>query len=292
MSDIVSHSFEAIGTHWQIDISSKSADNTVGLFEDIMRRVELFDHTYSRFRSDSLVAQMAAHAGRYVLPTDAKPMMDLYEKLYRVTDGLFTPLIGGVLSDAGYDATYSLQPKILHQPPVWNDIFAYDFPILTLAQPALLDFGGVGKGYLIDIIGGIIQDKGIPSYTIDAGGDIFHFDSAGKLLQVGLEHPINKKQVIGVMPVINQSICCSAGNRRSWAGFHHIINPHTLQSPHDIAAAWVIAPTALIADALATCLFLISPSQLEKEFSFEYLIMYPDQSIKKSSGFTAELFTS
>jgi thiamine biosynthesis lipoprotein len=112
-----------------------------------------------------------------------------------------------------------------------------------------------------------------------------------KPLRVGLENPNNFKEVIGVVEIVNQSIAASSGSRRRWANFHHIINPHTLNSPSDILSTWVIARDGLIADAIATCLFLVSREKLEKYFEFESLVLYSDYSISKSEKFNAELFT-
>lgn len=266
--------------------------NESGVFAEIMQRIDTFDRDYSRFRPDSLVTNMSHQAGTYLLPDDARPMMKLYEKLYRLTNGLFTPLIGSVLVEAGYDANYSLKPKELHQPLSLSEALSYEYPSLIMKQPALLDFGGVGKGFMIDEIGKILLSYEVKTFTIDVGGDILHHDSRGGVIRVGLEHPHNQQQVIGVVNIGNQSICCSSGNRRAWADFHHIINPQTLSSPRDILSTWVIAPDALIADAIATSLFLVSPSALTSEFDFEYLVMKPDTSVEHSTGFHAELFTA
>ncbi|MEK7451977.1 MAG: FAD:protein FMN transferase, partial [Patescibacteria group bacterium] len=70
----------------------------------------------------------------------------------------------------------------------------------------------------------------------------------------------------------------------------HILNPHTQESPRHIAAVWVIAKTALIADALTTALYFVEPEKLETEFLFEYLVMFKDATVNKSNGFNAELF--
>src|SRR5438552_2848230 len=102
--------FDAIGTRWQIDISSEVFEDKVHSLEGIIReRIELFDKTYSRFRRDSYVWKMSLKKGRYKLPEDAAPMLSLYHDLFRLTDGYFTPLIGQVLADAGYDDVYSLK---------------------------------------------------------------------------------------------------------------------------------------------------------------------------------------
>lgn len=284
--------FEAIGTHWNITLQDKISDClTSDIFKLIMDRIAVYDKHYSRFRNDSLVAEMSRCAGEYVLPDDAKPMFDLYEKIYKLTNGSVTPLIGNLLSDAGYDATYSLETKTLQAPPMWEDAIEYMFPRLTMKQPVLLDVGAAGKGYLVDIVGNLLLDQGILSFTINAGGDIVQRDAEEKKIRVGLEHPNDSTSAIGVAQIGNESICGSAGNRRTWNQFHHILDPYKLVSPKHIAAVWVIAKTGLLADALTTCLFFVEPEMLETSFSFEYLIVYADLTMRKSPGFNAEIFS-
>jgi len=256
--------FEAIGTHWQIDAEK--------LPKTVPSRIAKFDKDYSRFRNDSLVTQIYNHSGKYTLPADAKPIIDLYEKLYQLTDGAMTPLIGQLISDAGYDAKYSLIPKKLTEPPSWDEF-------VTGKKPALLDFGAAGKGYLIDLVGDILKNN----FVIDAGGDILHQGNGS--LRVGLEHPANKNQVIGVATIKNQSICGSAGNRRQWGKFHHILNPHTLKPQTSVLATWVVAKTAMLADGLATALFFVEPEKLLPHFAFDYLVLYPDYTIHRSAAF-------
>ena len=71
---------------------------------------------------------------------------------------------------------------------------------------------------------------------------------------------------------------------------HHIINPKTLSPIDDILACWVITDSAAIADGLSTALFLSTPEQFEKDFTFEYLLLNRDMKVKRSSGFHAELY--
>ncbi len=285
--------FEGIGTHWQIDINEEiSSANFSQIIDAIKKRIEVFDKDYSRFRSDSLVAQMAEQKGNYGLPQDAKVMFDLYYSLYNLTDGAVTPLIGQTLVEAGYDAEYSLQSKSLQRVPVWDEVLDYNFPNLEIKKPVLLDFGAAGKGYLVDIIGELLIQKNIRSFCVDAGGDILYQSETSSELRVGLENPMDTSQVIGVVNIANQSICGSAGNRRKWGDWHHIIHPKTLSSPQNILAVWAIAKTAILADGLTTCLFFVEPERLQNKFQFEYLVLYADFSVKKSDGFAAEFFTS
>jgi thiamine biosynthesis lipoprotein len=234
---------------------------------------------------------MAQKAGLYTLPTDAEPLLDTYKILYTATGGAFTPLIGKVLVEAGYDAQYSLQRQQLTTPEPWESVLNYNYPTLTLKKPALLDFGAGGKGYLVDIVSTLIKEDGVASFCVDASGDMYYHTISADKLDVGLEHPDNTDQVIGVAHIHNQSMCGTAGNRRRWDTFHHTINPHTLTSPEHISAIWVIAQNTLIADALTTCLYFTSPQKLLETYQFEYVIMYSDHSIKHSPNFPGEFFT-
>lgn len=282
--------FEAIGTNWQIDLpDGLLASSREKLITKIQERITIFDRDYSRFREDSLVTAISKKAGLYTLPSDAEPLFLLYESLYGLTKGAVTPLIGNVLSDAGYDASYSLQSKDLEQPLPWQEVLERKSLELLVKKPVILDFGAAGKGYLIDIVAEIIRGENITSFCVDAGGDMV-YDNSSDALRVGLEHPTDPEKVIGVATILNQSLCGSAGNRRAWGKFHHIINPHTLESPHHILAVWVVAETTLLADGLTTALFFTEPDRLAKEYQFEYVIVHQDFSIKKSANFPGEIF--
>ncbi|MEY4722618.1 MAG: hypothetical protein RLZZ324_131 [Candidatus Parcubacteria bacterium] len=285
--------FEAIGTHWQIDIDEPlTPERRSGLFDAVRTRIATFDKDYSRFRTDSLVSEMARRTGTYRLPGDAQPMFDLYRRVYDVTGGAFTPLIGQALSDAGYDASYSLTPGVMREPPRWDDALRYAYPDLEVKLPVLLDFGAAGKGYLIDIVGGVLEEHGVTSYAIDAGQDILFRSSRGGALRVGLENPTDVSEVLGVVTLTGGSICGSAGNRRAWATFNHILDPRTLTSPAHIAACWTRASSAMLADAMSTALYFVPPSALEPHFAFEWCILRPDFTVESSPGFGAELFTA
>lgn len=285
--------FQAIGTHWQIDIfDAIKKEKESELLSKILARISVFEKTYSRFLEDSTVGKISQSAGDYIFPDDSVKLFAEYRKMYDITGGLFTPLIGKVLVDAGYDKEYSLKQKTdLTKPPAWDDVMVFDFPKLTVKKPVRLDFGAAGKGYLIDLVGQVLEENNICSYCVDAGGDIFHKSLKNETLKVGLEHPDDKQKVIGVISICNQSLCGSAGNRRAWANFHHIINPQTLSSPRDILAIWALAKDTIAADILTSGLFFVSPDLLKKNYDFEYLILNADYSFQKSDDFQAEIFS-
>lgn len=283
--------FEATGTHWQIDIANPLSESEKSkLFLKITSIIEGFEKTYSRFRKDSLISNISVNKGTYIFPEDAQELLEFYKKTYEITDHLFTPFIGDLLVESGYDSEYSLDPKEMHPPISWEEGFDYNHPFLKVKKPALLDFGAAGKGYIVDILSRFLEGINITEYIIDAGGDILYKNIGQKRLMVGLEHPNFPDQVIGIAGINNESICCSAGNRRKWKDFHHIINPQTLLSPMEVLSTWVIAKNTITADALATCLFLVPAQKLLSNFDFSYALILKDYSLEYSDDFPAEFF--
>lgn len=291
----VSFDFPAIGTSWHIVFSCSSSADAEAMADkvktEIIDRIAIFDQHYSRFREDSLVSEIAHRAGTYELPADAEKMMSLYKNLYDISHGKVTPLIGDVLVAAGYDKDYSLTPQTsISTAPIWEDVITYQVPVLTTQKPVWLDFGALGKGYLVDIVADILKSHDIHDYLINAGGDMAQSTTEDNAAQIGLEDPADPTKIISVADLKNCCIAGSSGNRRAWGSFHHIIDPDSITSPMHIAALWVVADSTILADGLATALFFMTPEDLLQHFTFEYLIIHADRSATISKRFPAVLY--
>jgi thiamine biosynthesis lipoprotein len=279
--------FDAIGTRWQIDtVDPLPAD----LVEQIAARVEAFDRTYSRFRDDSLVAAIATTPGSYAFPDDAEELFELYRRLYEATDAAVSPLVGRTLESMGYGRGYSLRALENRAPvPRWEDSISWSDGRLTAVRPLVLDVGAAGKGYLVDIVGGLLHAAGVHAFVIDASGDILHAGSAP--IRVALEHPLDSTKAIGVVEIANGSLCASASNRRAWGdGLHHIIDATTGMPADRVIASWAVAKTGLEADGLATALFLAEPSRLAERFEFDFVRMFATGRVERSTHLNGELF--
>lgn len=277
--------FEAIGTQWTI---SSSQQISTEIMSEIEKRIEAFDVIYSRFRSDSLVTRIAQKAGVYTFPADAPPLFNFYRQLYDDSTGQMTPLIGSMLERAGYDATYSFREQPQQAIQSWDTVMTWEGRTLTTSSPVTLDFGAAGKGYLVDILSDILNKHAIIDFIIDASGDMRHQGAYEN--RVGLEHPLDLTSVIGVLDVRNQSLCASATNRRTWGGMHHVFNPYTRLPVDKIIATWVIADSTMIADGIATALFMTEPTILLSQYDFQYVRMHASGSIDYSRSLEGQLF--
>jgi len=281
--------FDAIGTTWTIsvDLADRPQSSLRQLERDVRARIALFDRTYSRFRSDSWAIGLAGPPGTFRLPPDAYPLIEFYDRLHDATTGAVTPLIGQTMAALGYGPSLGLTEPA---PPSWNDSLAYNHDTLSTRQPVHLDVGAAGKGYIVDLVHEMLIAAGSVTHFIDAGHDIRHHAHDGRMLDVGLENPRDVSQAVGITQIGNQSIAASSGALRHWGNYHHIIDPRTLASPTRVIATWAIADTAMVADGLATALFMVEPEALER-FDFEYGVLDAGMTLTYSPGFPAQLFT-
>ena len=281
--------FEAIGTAWEIGTSRPLADAER---EAVGEAIDDFDHTWSRFREDSLVTALAAEPQEVPAPPDARAMLDLYRALAEATGGAVQPLVGDSLSARGYDARYSLQDRGPRPAPDdWADQLAWDDAALALHVPALIDVGAIGKGRLVDVVHELLGALGHAERLVDASGDL---RSSGAPIRVGLEHPFDRKRAIGVAVVADAALCGSAVNRRAWpglhGGLHHVLDARTGEPVRTVAATWAMAEEAMLADAAATALFFDGGAGFAERFGVEWVRMTTAGAVEWSAGDRMEVF--
>jgi len=298
--------YEALGTHWQINIYNEISDQEFDdLKQSILSITQEFENNFSRFIKTSWIWKLAEKTGTFTVPKDLTRMLGVCFMLYESTNKKLNPLIGNTLRDLGYDENYSLkaQENIRKTPDLIETIELINQTKIKINAPIVLDFGAMGKGYLVDKIGTYLESKNIDHYLVNGSGDIKH--KGPTPIKVGLEDPADPTKVIGTIEIQNTSMCSSSGNRRAWNGHHHIIDPEDATSPDEIIASWVITGYTDIADGLATALFLTPPESLkyineetigppEEKLGriFEYCLLNKARKIKHSSGFNAEFFSN
>lgn len=289
--------FDAIGTQWEIETQEPL---TSKLTERIFERIDVFDKTYSRFRDDSLVAQIAdsSYGGCFSFPEDSEPLFSFYDQLHAATQGAVDPLVGRDLELLGYDRKYTLRPAIMETPttrdmaskPSWiNDVARRQSCLITVG-PVNIDVGAAGKGYLVDLVFQLLREAGLQDFVVDGSGDMRHY--GGRPLRVGLQHPYDSGLVVGVVSLKNQALCASSTTRRRWGnGLHHVIDARNGKPVQGVVATWVVADDALTADGIATALFFETAAQLQEKFIFSGVRMFEDGRIEASHNFGGELYT-
>lgn len=162
---------------------------------------------------------------------------------------------------------------------------------ITLLHPLILDLGAVAKGLAVDLAARELQS--FTNFAINAGGDLYlgGCNPAGEPWSIGIRHPRKDGELIDSVRVSNRAVCTSGDyERRSPANEqdHHILDPRTGSATNAVASVTVIAPTAMLADAVATAAFVLGPSggiQLFHRLRVDGLIISPTLEMYATRGF-------
>lgn len=272
------YEFEAIGTHWWLE--RLDGDE----FNDVTRKAladytSLFDQHYSRFRDDSLVTELARNGELHNPPQELLDMLGFANELSEVSDGSFSLLVGNALQSLGYGK--SVRERTVLSQTEWDNV-VWDTETVRVPRGTVLDFGGLGKGWLIDEYVKILREHGVKQYIVNGGGDLYV--EADEPISFALEHPYDPSLKIGDIRIKKGSLAASSIVKRAWKQgnerLHHIIDPITGKpSDSDVVATFVCAHTALVADSLATAL-LVRPTLrdvLEARYNAETLLVTKSQ---------------
>lgn len=122
-----------------------------------------------------------------------------------------------------------------------------------------LDFGGIAKGYAVDLAIALLRSMGVNHAIVNAGGDLRAIgNNRGPDWRVAVENPLGG--IIGVLAIDSDESVFTSGNYQrfglddSGIRFAHILDPATGQPVSDVLSATVISHNGITADAAATAL--------------------------------------
>jgi thiamine biosynthesis lipoprotein len=232
------------------------------------RRVEA---TCNRFDPASELRRLSARVGQ---PVPASPL--LFEAvrfalaLAEETEGAFDPTVGAALEARGFNRDYRTGrpagPFAGSPAPsaaTFRDVRVDEHNrTLTLLRPLVLDLGAVAKGLAIDLAAQELAP--FRDFAIDAGGDLYlgGHNADGRPWSIGLRHPRDPEEITETVEVTDGAVCTSGDYERpalKSADGHHIIDLRTGGSAKDAASVTVLAPSAMVADGLATAAFVLGP---------------------------------
>jgi FAD:protein FMN transferase len=244
----------------------------------------------TRFDERSELVRLTAQAGAAV-PVSAI----LYEAVQfavmvaEETGGVFDPTVGHRMQALGFDKHHCTGERIRATGRIDDDVSYRDVLLdperrtITLRRPLTLDLGAVAKGLAVDTAARELEM--FTDFAIDAGGDLYLGGSneQGVPWAVGIRHPRQDHELITSLRVSNQAVCTSGDYERQ----HHILDPRTGASASEVVSATVVAPRAMLADALATAVFVLGPREgirLLNRVGVEGLIVTPDLECHETGG--------
>jgi thiamine biosynthesis lipoprotein len=232
-------------------------------------------------RIEKIISSWDTHSETYKINKNAgiksvkvsKELFDLIERslvISKLTDGAFD------ISYASMDKIWKFDGSMAEMPSKESitksvEKVGYDNIILNKKQQTVflrnagmkIGFGGIGKGYAADKAKQLLMSKGVKAGIINASGDMNTWGKKpnGEDWTIAITNPMNKNKAFALLPITDGAVVTS-GNYEKFVVFNdvtysHIINPKTGYPTNGIISVTVFAPSAELADALATSIFVM-----------------------------------
>lgn len=279
------YAFDALGTHWVI-VAPKSS-LSIKVKTSLTTEVKSFEASYSRFLPDSLLTKLNQEKKMKNPPPELVRMLRFAIEMYQKSHGLFNISVGARLEQLGYGSEPDSSAHISENLP--QDIAISDSTI-EIAQHIRLDFGGFGKGWLVDTLHELLAREGVKSHIVNGGGDIRVGDKDEK---IWIADPRDSSKQFGITRISSNSAFAASSTRlRVWQTFDgaemtHIVHPLAETINNSVMCA-VAANTCVEADVVATSL-LLAPLDHRDEIAHalqaNYLVVNEDETITRSRNF-------
>jgi FAD:protein FMN transferase len=286
-------------TAWEADIPK-----TVNAFEDAFHEVDRLDDLMTVWRDTSDIQRVNAAAGDRPAPVspEVREVLRIARQISEWTGGKFDVTFG-VLSglwkfDQDQDNTIPNPDEIRARLPFIDyravDINDRSGTVSITKKGARVNLGGIGKGYAVDRVVAILRRHGLHDFMIQFGGDMYVSGQRGdRPWRIGIRDPRGPaERSIAAIDLSNGTFSTSGDYERAFIKdgrrYHHILDPATGEPARGCRSVTIIAEQAVVADALATGVFVMGPEEgmalVERLPNIEGVIVTSHNDVLVSSG--------
>ncbi|MGA8164708.1 MAG: FAD:protein FMN transferase [Waddliaceae bacterium] len=141
-----------------------------------------------------------------------------------------------------------------------------------------LDFGGIAKGYAIDLLTERLREKGYDDIYVEWGGEIRtsgeHPEGRPWRVLVSKFGSLDVHYSLAVVDLQDEAIATSGDYVQNWVvdgiTYYHLIDPAAhrplISGSNTVCSVTVVAPTCMLADALATSAMMFPTPETTKEW--------------------------
>lgn len=227
--------FRAMGTTISLLLPEAREQEGTQIVQELFAQ---WEQTLSRFLPESELARLNARDGVPVVVSELLyTVLKTALEAAQTTQGVYDPTLLRQMVRIGYDRTFDDVPSIQPAAAItispgggWRTIQLNDMKrSVTLPSGVGLDFGGIAKGMAVDAALKSLQQAGIDTALVNAGGDLAVLGVPDELGQWPLDVP-GRLQSWNI-PLVQGAMATSGVARRRWQQGgqqrHHLVDPRT-----------------------------------------------------------------
>ncbi|HBJ76698.1 MAG TPA: thiamine biosynthesis protein ApbE [Porphyromonadaceae bacterium] len=266
------------GTYYHI-----TYQHTSPLTKEIGEELQRFDKSLSTFNPESTISRVNANDTSVEIDAWFKKVFEKSIEVSNATKGAFDITVAPLVNawGFGFKKREQVTKKLIDSlmPLVgYKKVVLCNGKVIKDNPNIMLDCSAIAKGYACDVIGEMLEKKGVKNFMVEIGGEVFCKGSKanGEMWNIGISNPIemgqeggNVEDIQNVISLSNKGLATS-GNYRNFyyeggKRYAHTIDPHTgFPVQHTLLSATVIAPECIIADAYATAFMVLGEERSMK----------------------------
>ncbi|MGL5831070.1 MAG: FAD:protein FMN transferase [Candidatus Altimarinota bacterium] len=288
-----SQKIEAVGSVIEIFYFEENSAEQVRRCLDLVRK---FDDEFSRFKKANQLSVLNSKIDQWQeVSEEMFFLLSEAWKFHQLTDGIFNIGLAEDLENLGYDAEYSFVPRGEKRRDVKKNLQMEFADVKKVLINRKVEFGGLGKGYVLDFLKSELEKTGLVNYLINAGGDIYAKGSGmeGQGWKVVLENPGNNKFGIGEVFCSDLFVAASSGSKRKWKEFHHLLDEEG-KPAMEMLGVFVQGESGILVDAMATSLFVMGLEKAREvlpRLGVEAMLIDKEKKIYRTEGFRVNLYS-
>lgn len=160
-------------------------------------------------------------------------------------------------------------------------------------RQAQLGLGGVVKGWGVDQAVALLRARGLSTFTVQAGGDLFvSGQPGGRPWGVGLREPRGAPDEAFARVEVQDQACSTSADSEHFflkdgVRYHHLLDPRTCLPARGAVSVTVLAKTALDAEVLTKAAFVLGPKDgraVVEAFGADAVWVTPDGGVQFTEG--------
>lgn len=266
--DVHKRVLKLMGNRFEISVVSDNAYWAQKRIDSSVAEIQRIEKLFTTFNDSSQTNQININAGVQPVKVNKEVFDLIYRslKISKLTQGAFDITYGSIdKSFWNFDVNMTALPdaatakQTVRLINYQNVILDHKEHTVFLKEKGMrIGFGGIGKGYAADRAKYILQKEGVSSGIVNASGDLITWGDQpnGLLWTVGIADPNAQHLPFSYLNISNMAVATS-GNYEKYAiingkKYSHTIDPKTGFPVSGIKSVSIIAPTAELADAMAT----------------------------------------
>ncbi len=262
-----------------------------------LNEVDRLEELLSIFRPSSQISRINAQAHRQPVPVAAEVMevLQMAMEIWRRSGGAFDIATGALSRCWGFVRRQGRMPRpeelrqaLAQSGSQHLKLHPQEDTVELIQEGVELNLGSIGKGFALDQAAQVLKHQGVEDFLIHGGQSSVLVHGGADPSQpergwlLGVAHPLRPQLRLARIRVVNAALGTSGSGTQFFVHqgqrYCHVLDPRTGWPVQGVFSVTVRAPSAALADAWATALFVLGPEKagevLAQEKHIAALMLY------------------